>query len=60
MKTEYIDIVFDGPPSKPSPQFVEVENDQRASIRLGSWLRRDDGFWVLRIRPDDVERAIYK
>lgn len=49
---EYIDIVFDqvaidGAPHEYS--FIEVENSQRASIKFGEWVHRDDGYWVLRI-----------
>ena len=48
MKT--IDIVFDGPPEHEAGRFVEVERDGK-SIRLGEWVNRPDGYWVLRI-PD--------
>jgi hypothetical protein len=48
-----VDIVFDGPPSA-CPVFIEVEDDQRRSIKLGEWVQRDDGYWVLRI-PDPHE-----
>lgn len=49
---EHIDIVFDqvavdGAP--PEYSFIEVENSQRASIKFGEWVHRDDGCWVLRI-----------
>lgn len=44
----YIDIVFSGPPSEPAT-FVEVENPAGQSIRVGEWLQRPDGYWVLRI-----------
>lgn len=49
---EHIDIVFDqvavdGAP--PEYSFIEVENSQRASIKFGEWVHRDDGYWVLRI-----------
>lgn len=37
----YIDIVFDGPPSHESGRFIEVENAQGASIRVGKWVRRN-------------------
>lgn len=47
--TDYIDILFDGPPSHKSGRFVEVENSKRQSIHAGEWIHRDDGFWVLRI-----------
>lgn len=57
MKT--IDIVFDGPPGHDAGRFVEVEQPDGKSISLGEWLKRDDGYWVLRMpdpRPlaDDV------
>jgi hypothetical protein len=45
----YVDIVFDGPPGPESGRFIEVEDDQRRSINLGEWVRRDDGYWALRI-----------
>ncbi len=47
-----IDIVFDGAPEPPDfPTFVEVEDMDGKSINIGEWLKRDDGYWVLRI-PD--------
>ena len=49
-----IDIVFDGPPSHESGRFVEVEDEAGASIRIGEWLKREDGFWVLRFDPADL------
>lgn len=49
---DYVDIVFDGPPGPVSGRFVEVENSSRSSISFGEWLKRDDGFWVLRIVTD--------
>ncbi len=45
----YIDIVFDGPPSHEAGRFVEVENEQGASINFGEWVHRSDGYWALRI-----------
>jgi hypothetical protein len=42
-----VDIVFDGPRGR----FIEAEDDQRRSIKIGEWALRDDGYWVLRI-PD--------
>jgi hypothetical protein len=47
--TAFIDIVFDGPPGHESGRFVEVENDSGASINFGEWVKRDDGYWALRI-----------
>lgn len=46
---KYIDIVFDGPPAHESGRFIEVENAAGASIRVGEWVEREDGYWVLRI-----------
>jgi len=49
---KHVDIVFDGPPDHVAPRFVEVEDEQGKSIRLGEWLQRPDGYWVLRIERD--------
>jgi hypothetical protein len=49
MVGKHIDIVFDGPPSAESGRFVEVEDNTGASIKLGEWVQRDDGYWALRI-----------
>jgi hypothetical protein len=43
----YVDIVFDGPRGR----FIEVEDDQRRSIKFGEWVQRESGYWALRI-PD--------
>ena len=53
----YIDIVFDGPPGPVTGRFVEVENEQGASISVGEWVERGDGFWALRIsnHPEDTD-----
>jgi hypothetical protein len=63
--TKYIDIVFDGPPSAESGRFVEVENDQGASITVGDWIEPTckadhthdgqacDQYWRLRIPCDE-------
>ena len=47
-----IDIVFDGPPSHQSGRFVEVENAEGHSIRVGEWLQRPDSYWVLRLKAE--------
>jgi len=44
-----VDIVFDGPPGPVAGRFVEVEDESGASINFGEWVRRDDGYWVLRV-----------
>lgn len=46
---EYVDIVFDGPPSAESGRFVEVEDQTGAAISFGEWVHRPDGYWALRI-----------
>jgi len=47
-------IIFDGPPGPNPGRFVEVENDQGASIGPGRWEQRDE-FWVLILPgPDEV------
>ncbi len=46
---EFIDIVFDGPPGPQSGHFVEVEDMQGKSIRVGEWIERNDGMWALRM-----------
>lgn len=46
---DYVDIVFDGPPSQESSRFVEVENAHGLSISFGEWVHRTDGYWALRI-----------
>lgn len=47
--TDYVDIVFDGPPHSPAPRFVEVEDSKGRSIKFGEWVERDDGYWCLRV-----------
>jgi hypothetical protein len=33
---------------------VEVEDDKGKSVELGQWVKRDDGFWALRIKREDL------
>jgi hypothetical protein len=47
----HVDIVFDGPPGPQSGRFVEVEDEDGRSIRLGEWIARPNGYWALRL-PD--------
>ena len=44
-----INIVFDGAPGPKSGRFIEVEDDEGVSIKIGEWIEGRDGFWVLRI-----------
>lgn len=65
--SDYIDIVFDGPPG-PNTQghhcnFVEVETPDGRSVSVGEWIDRGDGLWALRMsaeppKLDPTERAI--
>lgn len=47
--TRMIDVVFDAPPGPVCGRFLEVEDQDGHSTRVGEWLRRPDGYWVLRI-----------
>lgn len=49
MSTHVVNLVFDGPPGHVGPRFIEAEDEQGHSIRVGSWVQRPDGYWVLRI-----------
>ena len=53
----HIDIMFDGPPSEPG-RFVEVEDREGMSIRLGRWVERGDGLWALRVTLTDITEAM--
>lgn len=56
----FIDIVFDGPPAHESGRFVEVEDPNGASVRVGEWIDRGNGLWALRITPEACELALYE
>ena len=58
MESEHIDIVFDGPPSRRAPRFVETDNDHGASVKLGEWIDLGNGFWVLRVTPESFQAAL--
>lgn len=53
----FIDIVFDGPPSHESGRFVEVENAKGESINAGEWIDRGNGLWALRLSTRAPEAA---
>lgn len=48
-----INIIFDGHPGPEGPRFVEIENDEGKSIRIGDWepdpRPEHEGYWRLRI-----------
>jgi hypothetical protein len=43
-----------GPPGP----FVEIEDPNGNSIRVGEWIERDDGAWVLRITHEECARVL--
>jgi len=49
-KTQQVDIVFDGPPGPTAGRFVEAENAKGEGVSVGEWVKRDDGYWVLRLQ----------
>jgi hypothetical protein len=55
---QYIDIVFDAPPGPVSGRFIEVEDTSGNSIRVGEWIERNDGTWVLRITREEFARVL--
>jgi hypothetical protein len=54
---KYIEVVFDGPPGRHMPRFVEVEDENGFNVTIGKWFERGlDGYWGLRISAADIER----
>ena len=51
---DYYDIVFDGPPGPVSGRFIEVEDSEGRSFRLGEWILREDGLYALRVQKSDI------
>ena len=51
-ENRYVDIVVDAPPGPNGHgRFIEVEDERGHSIEFGTWVKREDGAWVLRIPP---------
>ena len=50
-RREYIDILFDGPPSAVSGRFIEVNGPDGASVSAGEWIQLHSGMWKLRLTP---------
>lgn len=48
-RAAFFDVVFDGPPSRESGRFVEVEDEAGRSFNAGEWIDRGNGLWALRI-----------
>ena len=58
---KYIDVVFDDGPGPETGRFVECEDPAGKSINAGTWIKREDGYWVLRIERftlDDIKALI--
>ncbi len=53
-RARHIDIVFTKEPGHDHAELVEVEDDLGRGIRFGNWVQRPDGYWVIRITPEDV------
>lgn len=51
-------IIFDGPPDHEAPRFVEIENPEGRSIRIGEWepdpRPEYEGQWRIRITFADM------
>ena len=54
--TTYIDVVFAQAVDSPDLSLVEVENDEKFSISFGEWVKRDDGYLALRIKPEHISQ----
>lgn len=46
-EAEQLYVVFDGPPSRISGRFVEVENQHGVSVGGIDWTQGDNGLWYL-------------
>jgi len=55
----FVDIVFDGPPSHEGARFIEVEDSRGNSICFAQWVQREDGYWALRLTPDKYDLPHY-
>lgn len=55
-RENYINIIVDGPPGPEFGQFVEVEDDEGHSLKVGTWTGPDEnGHYRLRLAvADDV------
>lgn len=48
-EVQTVHVVFDGPPGPVAGRFVDVETLDGAGIRVGTWVHRKDGYWVLEV-----------
>jgi hypothetical protein len=53
-------VLFGHGPKSPDMSFIEIEDDEGNSIRVGEWSRFKDGsnYWTVRITPEDILNAI--
>lgn len=55
-----INIIFDGPPDHEGPRFVEIEDADGQSIRIGDWAPDErpehEGLWRLRITLAEMQK----
>jgi len=64
MSAGYIDIVFDGPPDVESGNWIDVEGEMGVGVSAGDWVKREDGYWALRLEttaadvPDVVDDPV--
>lgn len=60
MGAPFIDIVFAPVEGTPDLTFVEVESPPGQGVKVGQWIKRDDGLLALRLtgRIDDLPFAI--
>ena len=58
MSESFVDIVFDGPPGPVAGRFVEVENMDGASVGVGEWIDRGDGYWALRLKLANNQETV--
>jgi hypothetical protein len=57
--TRFVDIVHTAPPGgDSSSSFVEVEDEDGRSMKLGEWVERQDGTWALRVYRHHFEVAM--
>jgi hypothetical protein len=50
----HIDLIFDGPPTPTPPSLIGTEGPDGRSVTIGTWTKRSDGKWVLRITSADL------
>lgn len=55
VKEPAINIVVRESEDSPDSFFIEVENDEGESIKVGEWIKKDDEFMYLRIKQSDIK-----